>query len=163
MDAIERYLKVYDKVKLIKGMLSAANHELAAEKIEILSHLSNLQIDSAGRDGRTLSKSIRVYGKVTNYDLLRDYVLELDAPQSEYMQEEFIKGSPKNPRGIFLLIEDAKEAAISQGRSMKDCLPPGLELTMQTIVTVRTTRKEIGLEEFGALTAKGKLEEVFKE
>jgi len=158
-DKIQEYLEAYDTQKQIEADLAAAKQITNEAKGVLMSLLESMGINKIGRGDRTISLSKRSFGKVVDFDLLVNWISEQDVPRSEYIQEVIIKGSTRDPRGIHAMVEDAQKEALDTGRSISECLPPGLELAVVPVVTVRRS----SVRSRKASGAKGKLEDILDE
>jgi len=138
MDVIDQYLESYRKQKAIEAELAAAKQVTDALKERIVSFFTSNNFDTIKRGDNSLNVSWRSFGKVVDYNTLLGWVDNQDEPRSEYLEEVFIKGSPKNPRGIFAMIHDAQVKSLESGETVQECLPPGLEIAVVPVVTVRT-------------------------
>ena len=157
MDAIDTYLSIYAKVKAAESELQAMKQEKAQAKFELILYLESNGFRSVGRNDRSVSHSKRSYGKIIDFNQLRDWVSEQDEPMSEFMEEVFIKGSKKDPRGIHGIVVAAQRESVNTGQPVVDCLPPGLEITTDDVITVRTRKSNAKPV---AMTALERLQEV---
>jgi hypothetical protein len=138
MDILDEYLEAYRKQKSIEAELAAVKQETNALKEQIVAHFTVNNFDTIKRGDSSINVSWRSFGKVTDYQMLLGWVDNQGEPRSEYLEEVFIKGSPKNPKGIFGMVHDAQIEALKTGSTVQECLPPGLEISTVPVVTVRT-------------------------
>ena len=138
MDIIDAYLDAYRRQKSVEAELAAAKQETNALKEQIVAYYVSNNFDTVKRGDSSVNVSWRSFGKVVDYAMLLGWVDKQDEPRSEYLEEVFIKGSPKNPRGIYAMVHDAQVESLESGEPVQDCLPPGLEIAVVPVVTVRT-------------------------
>ena len=98
-----------------------------------------------GNDDGKVKLSRTLKNRITDHEALLEYVYSLDEPVSTYLEERFRSGNKS--KGIEdpldRLIREAAEKALANGKSVRDCLPPGLEV--RNVVTIGVTlRKENG-------------------
>lgn len=76
--------------------------------------------------------------KIEDYDALIEYVHELQEPSSTYLEERFIR--PNKKAGVAdpleVLIDKAVKRSLAEGKSIKECLPPGLSIVAYNRFTV---------------------------
>lgn len=137
-DIIDQYLDAYRKQKAIEAELAAAKQETNALKEQIVAYYTSNNFDTIKRGESSVNVSWRSFGKVTDYAMLLGWVDNQNEPRSEYLEEVFVKGSPKNPKGLYGIIHDAQVESLESGRPVQECLPPGLEIAVVPVVTVRT-------------------------
>lgn len=91
-----------------------------------------------------LTKSL--YNHVVDSEALMEYVYSLDEPVSTYLEEVFRKGNKS--KGIEdpldRLVREAAEKALEEGKEIRECLPPGLEVRPK--VAIRVTLRKGGEE-----------------
>ena len=137
-EAADGYLRLYDRKKAIETELSQVNERLNAARDMLLAELSMSGLNAVGRGDRSITIHSSSFGKVVDFQFLRDWVENVSGePVSQYMELTFIKGSTSDPRGIHAMIADAQEKAIDTGKTVEECLPPGLSFVTVPVVTVR--------------------------
>lgn len=135
-DAIGDYLSAYKAQKAIEADLAKAKKITAGAKDGFIVFMEGNSFTSVKQDGSTITHSKRSFGKIVDFDALEEWVGESDEPRSLYMEEVFIKGSSKNESGIHLMISDAQAMSVKLHAPVRECLPPGLDLSVIDVVTV---------------------------
>ena len=134
-DALDEYYAAYDRHEALKERRKKASKLLTKAKDALESFYAGLGVTSMTRDGRAVGVSFKRYSKVEDFDALDEYKEEQGEPESEYMDRVFRKDALKQ------MLDEATEEALAEGKSVHECLPPGLSFYMKTVVTVRKSSK----------------------
>lgn len=140
MDAIEEYIRAYNGNELMKTKAKRASTKLANAKERLIAHMDSVDNDSVKRNGFSMSRSKRNWGKVTDYEKLTKWVEDQDEPRSQYMEEVFIKGSQKDPRGLHMILKDAQLASVELRLPLSECMPKGFSMLTTDVITVRKVK-----------------------
>ena len=157
-DAVDDYLTAYANKQEITRELDLAKQKLDEAKQNFLTFTDEHNFTTVKREGYTVSRSKRTFGKVVDFDGLVRWVIEQDEPRSQYMEEVFIKGSSKDKRGLHCILEDAKKTSIELGLPIDECLPDGLNMSIIDVVTVRASKSN-GNDKKKPATKVGQLEQ----
>lgn len=142
VDQVDQYTIAYRRKREADAKAKLASVQLQTAKEVVIEFLSGLGLESVRRGDITVSMSKRTYTSVGDFDQLKDWVRGQDEPESLYMQQTFIKGSANDERGLYLMIKDAQEQSIADGKPISQCYPEGLKVFVGDIVTIRKARKE---------------------
>jgi len=140
LDPIAEYIFAYNGAKLLEVKHKKAKKKLEGAKERLLAHMDNIDTDTVKRNGVSVSKSKRNWGKVTDFTELVEWISKQDEPRSQFMEEVFIKGSAKDPRGIHMMLKDAQINSVELGLPLSECLPKGLEMSTTDVLTVRRSK-----------------------
>lgn len=142
VDQIDGYSIAYKRKKEAEAKLKKESEKLQTAKEILIEFLSGLGLTTVKRGDISISVSKRTYTSVGDYDQLKIWVSGQDEPESLYIQQAFIKGSPKDERGLYLMVKDAQEQSVNEGKPVSQCYPEGLKVFVGDIVTIRKVRKE---------------------
>lgn len=146
LNALDSALKAQREYNAINAELKIASkrREHARNRLIAEMEVSGRTDDGNERGKAKLMKSF--YNKVTDFDALKGYVYSLNEPVSKYLQEVFIKGNKRQniPDPLDGLVEKAVEESLASGRSVAECLPPGLEVTQDTSLRIYLRKEKSG-------------------
>lgn len=142
IDQIDDYTIAYRNKKELEAKLKASSERLNIAKEVLVEYLDSLGIASAKRGDITIIRSRRTYASVGDYDMLEEWVRKQEEPDSLYMQRTFIKGKPKDERGMYLMVQDAQKESLETGKPVEECYPDGLKVYIGDMVTIRKSRNE---------------------
>lgn len=133
--AQREYLSLNAELKVM-----SKRREFARERLIASMEAANRTDDGNEFGKAKLTKKMR--NRVTDFEALREYVYNLNEPVSAYLKEVFIKGV--RSRGVEdpldRLVKKAAEQALEEGKSVEECLPPGLSTYLETSLRI-TLRK----------------------
>lgn len=139
-DPIAEYIFAYNGAKLLESRYKKAKKKLEGAKEVLLSHMDSIGTETVKRKGVSISHTKRNWGKVTDFAKLKEWVSKQDEPRSEFMEEVFIKGTKKDPRGLHMMLKDAQINSVELGLPLHECLPDGLEMSTTDVLTVRKSK-----------------------
>lgn len=135
LEALEKASREY-KALDAEMKLVTARRKYARERIMAELEASGRTDD--GNMGIKVKLTKKLAPKITDHDALLEYVYGLPEPASTYLEERFIR--PNKKAGIAdpleILIEKAVEMSLTTGKSLADCMPPGLEVHPYPRLTV---------------------------
>lgn len=143
LDPLEATIKVQQEYNALDAEMKIAKARRTFTRDRLIADLEARGRTEDGNEdgGVTLSKALK--NQITDYEALLEYVYSLDEPVSTYLEERFRTGNKS--KGIEdpldRLIREAAEKALKNGESVRDCLPPGLEVRMVASIRV-TLRKD---------------------
>lgn len=142
VDQIDQYMIAYRRQGEAKAKLKKESEKLETAKEVFVEFLNRLGLTSVKRGEQTITASKRTYQSVDDYDQLEGWVKNQAEPTSLYMKQAFIQGSSKDERGLYLMVKDAQEKSITEGKPVGQCYPEGLKVSVVDVVTIRKARKE---------------------
>lgn len=142
IDQIDGYTMAYRKTQELDAKLKVAKKQLNIAKEMLIEYLDGLGLSSVKRGDVNIIRSRRTYTSVEDYDALMDWVRKQEEPETLYIERTFIKGKPKDERGMYLMVQDAQKESVETGMPVEQCYPDGLKVYVGDVVTVRRSRKE---------------------
>lgn len=146
LDPLEAAFKAQREYNALDKEMKMAKERRAFTRSRLIADLEGRGRTEDGSDNGKVKLMRELKNQVTDHEALLEYVYGLDEPVSTYLEERFRKGN--KAKGIEdpldRLIREAAEKAMSEGKSVKDCLPPGL--TVRNVVTIRVTLRKDGGE-----------------
>lgn len=138
LPTLEALEKAYREYKAIDSemKLAKARRDYARTRMET-------ELESSGRTddgsaGIKVKLTKKLAPKITDHDALLAHVYELPEPASTYLEERFIR--PNQKAGISdpleILINKAVEVSLATGKTLAECMPPGLTVFPYSRLTV---------------------------
>ena len=140
LDAIAGYVIAYNGAKLLEAKHKKAKKKLEGAKDRLLARMEEVGTDTVKRNGVSISRTKRNWGKVDDFAKLAEWVKKQDEPRSQFMEEVFIKGSAKDQRGIHMMLKDAQINSLELGLPLHECLPNGLLMSSTDVLTVKKSK-----------------------
>lgn len=134
--------KSYREYKEIEAFMKVAAKRRAYAREKMITYLIDNNRTDLGNEGIKVHFSRKLGPKIEDMEALKEYVMELDEPDSTYLELTFIR--PNKSKGISdpldILVERAVEKALTSGKSVEECMPPGLSYGSYDKLTVTLRR-----------------------
>jgi len=146
LDPLDAAIKAQKEYNTLDAEMKIVKARRAFTRTQLIAQMEASGRTDDGNDGGKVKLIKSLVNKVEDKEALLTHVYELDEPVSTYLEEVFKKGNKSKgiPDPLDRLVKEAAEKALATGKSVQECLPPGL--SVRSIVSIRLTLSKGGEE-----------------